>query len=258
MFIISSISKLQFNKSPLLASSNYQLVKNMKSTVYLLLLSSLSIIGTAEKIVRKRKAAPLPFRKRKLTTVDFGRVMEEVTFDESNSYSFSYSYLFSYPESYDYSLNSVPSRSPTVVPMLVATSAPTSTPTAAPSLTLSDVLVTTTGAPTPFDENSNDTPRPTRSSSPTGSITNFPSFSPRNDQTSEKSVTNVTNTNGIVINGGDKQQQTASGSAILIPIVGIVTGMAILGAAVFAIDRRNGPVAYQNLDGDSQSSFSLA
>jgi hypothetical protein len=89
-------------------------------------------------------------------------------------------------------------------------------------------------------------------------MTNVPSFSPKNDQTPDKSVKNDNNTNGIIINGGEEQQQNASGSAILIPVVGIVTGMAILGAAVFAIDRRNGPVAYQNLDGDSQSSFSLA
>jgi hypothetical protein len=125
--------------------------------------------------------------------------------------------------------------------------------TPGPSQAPTDSLVTATIAP--FDPNSNDFAQPIRSGSPN------PSSSPTSDQTPEITVSTVEKTKGnegTVVSNGERPQENLNGSAIIIPVVGIVAGMAILGAAVFAIDRRNGPIAYQNLDGDSQSSFSLA
>jgi hypothetical protein len=43
---------------------------------------------------------------------------------------------------------------------------------------------------------------------------------------------------------------------IIIPAIGALTGVVIVGFAVKAIDRRNA-MQYQSLDGDSLSSFSL-
>lgn len=99
------------------------------------------------------------------------------------------------------------------------------------------------------------------SSTPTvvSTRTNAPSNAPTIGQTQVNTVVNTTSsstTTGIL--NQEEEQDTSSGSkTFLIPVVGLAAGAFIVGIGVRAIDRRNAPVPYQNLDGDSQSSFSL-
>ena len=253
------------------------------------LLANVSVIATGEeKLVRKRRAQNNPQLQYKLGGQVFGRPVEDdATIDFLSS--FSYSYSFSYPGevSLSYPSFEYPSISPTTKklnPVPLPTVEPSKTvtaklPTAAPSISPTKKLipvpptvepsktVTTTESPTvtPIPA----TPQPTTSSttaettgSPTASATPFDNLS--NDNTAPP--TDPPNSSNLVSNSnadadgdgdGDAQKLSSGAAAYIIPLVGIVGGVFIIGAAVRAIDRRNGPLQYVNLDADSQSSFSL-
>jgi len=244
--------------------SNIKPRYKMKQTSMLFILSFvLANVVAGETLVRKRRVKDtplLPLQQRRFVGLDFGRVVEEV-FTESLSYpySYSYSYSYSFSNSYSYSYSfSYPSESPTLEPTLDVTGKPSANPSQGPSQapTSAPSAVETT-SPTPLDSNFNDAEAPTFG--PTGGAS--PTSSPTSLSTSEatqgnNTVANNTSPTGIIINGGD-QQTSAGGAAYLIPVIGVVTGAFVVGVAVRAIDKRNGPTEYVNLDASSHSSFSL-
>ena len=220
---------------------------------------------TQEKLVRKRRAHNNPQLQYKLGGQVFGRPVEDdATIDFLSS--FSYSYSFSYPGevSLSYPSFEYPSISPTTKklnPVPPPTVEPSKTvtaklPTAAPSISPTKKLipvpptvepsktVTTTESPTvtPIPA----TPQPTTSSttaettgSPTASATPFDNLS--NDNTSPP--TDPPNSSNLVSNSnadskgdgdgdGDAQTLSSGAAAYIIPLVGIVGGVFIIGAAV--------------------------
>ena len=177
----------------------------------------------------------------------------------------------------------VPSISPTILP---------SNSTLPPSLLPTLNTPPFTNVPTPFSDSSNDdsespsvspvAPSNTLSTQPTDTLvlsTNTPSATPTITSSSRPAVSptfsssiNDTTTisegeNEVIVNESDNindgnDSAISSGgrgptSMIIIPAIGVVTGVVIVGFAVKAIDRRNFNLQYRSLDGDSLSSFSL-
>ncbi len=132
----------------------------------------------------------------------------------------------------------VPNISTSPTPLQIGSNDDTDAPTASPT---NAVTSTTTSNPTPQPTvhlGSNDSPPPTKSPVIQSEI------SANNAEVTEVDTTAETT--------GSTQTE---GLAIL--TAGLVTGAFVIGFAVRAIDRRNGPTEYLNLDGDSHSSFSL-
>lgn len=203
----------------------------------LLILSKLmaGVLALEVKLVRKRESDLSKVLGLNMNSVEFGRALEDpFLFSSSLSYSFSYSYSYNTGPgaSYDYSFSYSFSQE--------TTTAPTPRPSS---------------LPTPLDLNSNDGVVVTKSPTASPSLVSLqPSSKPTDKATDQetKPDPNSSTANGSNVNN----VQTRSSPAYVIPVIGVVTGACIVGLAVYAIDRRSGPVSYQNLDGDSASSFS--
>ena len=186
------------------------------------------------KLVRKRDSDLSTVLGLKMNSVEFGRALEEpFLFSSSLSYSFSYSFSYNTGPgaSYDYSFSYSFSQE--------------TTPTPRPS-----------SLPTPLDLNSNDGVVFTKSPTASPSLASLqPSSKPTAKATDQETKPDP---NSSTANGSNVDNvQTKSSPAYVIPVIGVVTGACIVGLAVYAIDRRSGPVSYHNLDGDSASSFSM-
>lgn len=193
-------------------------------------------------------AATNPFRKRSSNADvisiseerEFGRFLEDEMFlSNSMLYSYSFSYSLSYNwyddigvwDDDDISVPSVITQVPNV---------PTATPTQFIDLTSNDNSVTPSQSPSGHD------------SEPNGSLINA---------TAEDSTgavdPNVNFGTGTSSSSGSNASRSQNYTQfILIPVLGVVFGGFIAGLAVRAIDRRNGPIEYHNLDQASSSSFS--
>lgn len=195
-----------------------------------------SVLALEVKLVRKRESDLSTVLGLNMNSVEFGRALEEpFLFSSSLSYSFSYSYSYNTGPgaSYDYSFSYSFSQE--------TTTAPTPRPSS---------------LPTPLDLNSNDGVVVTKSPTAGPTLVSIqPSSNPTAQATDQetKPEPNSSAANGSNVNN----IQNGSSPAYVIPVIGVVTGACIVGLAVYAIDRRSGPVSYQNLDGDSASSFSI-
>lgn len=195
-----------------------------------------SVLALEVKLVRKRESDLSTVLGLNMDSVEFGRALEEpFLFSSSLSYSFSYSYSYNTGPgaSYDYSFSYSFSQE--------TTTAPTPRPSS---------------LPTPLDLNSNDGVVVTKSPTASPTLVSIqPSSNPTVKATDQETKPDP---NSSAANGSNVNNvQTKSSPAYVIPVIGVVTGACIVGLAVYAIDRRSGPVSYQNLDGDSASSFSI-
>ena len=222
------------------------------------LLSSITVIAAShsleadpnpmERLIRKRFESQKPLS----SIPENDEFFIETFFGRSVEVQYSFSYSFSYLDS-DNSSSSSPTSlpaSPTIVP-----------------------IRTITLEPTPFSEISNDD-----TEAPSTNIASPPTSMPSPDLTdpmlgvasSIPSPPGSDTTNILVPEEGEKDANptdTASTnlvsneggltSAYVIPAVGIVTGVVIVGIAYRSIDKRNLNLQYRNLDCDSNSSFSL-
>lgn len=236
-------------------------------------------INPVENLIRKRlldNKNPLAFppNQDELLESFFGRIIEA-------EMSYSYSLSLSYSAKGEDTTSSVSSPPATII------GSPKS-PSASPTFTSTRVTV----APTPFvDDSSNDNseaPSSISSSdpstqqvvspspSPSITITNDPTstptssnlsltFSPSTSPTSSNSSNLTFNTidqstpdTTIVSNGETKGSSDVSTSMVVIPAVGVVTGLLIAGIAWRSVDIRSiNLLNYRNLDDDSLSNFSL-
>lgn len=250
----------------------------MKPTQLSLILFSMLVylaVGiVGEKPIRKRHENKNLKHQRKEAGVVFGRFIEEDVFDNASySYSYSFSYSYSYPSVEPFDPTAGPSIRPSSADPNKQPTDVTGTPsddtalteepsTTSPSTSSTEPKASPTLYPTlPLDVNSNDeSPPPTSTSSPTVSNSDeTPSTgtsSPTVSDSDEDVNTTVINSNpDTTINGAANNM--SSGTAYIAPVVGLVAGALVIGVAMKAIDRVNGPTQYINLDADSESSFSL-
>ena len=234
----------------------------MKPTQLSLILFSMLVylaVGiVGEKPIRKRHENKNLKHQRKEAGVVFGRFIEEDVFDNASySYSYSFSYSYSYPSVEPFDPTAGPSIRPSSADPNKQPTDVTGTPsddtalteepsTTSPSTSSTEPKASPTLYPTlPLDVNSNDeSPPPTSTSSPTVS-----------DSDEDVNTTVINSNPDTTINGA--ANNVSSGTAYIAPVVGLVAGALVIGVAMKAIDRVNGPTQYINLDADSQSSFSL-
>lgn len=262
------------------------LILEMKSSISAAFTLFWSFLSTAPndvnglEIFRKRREKRRLQLEQRLPEQVFGRLVEEETFEYLSSYSYSLSFSFSYPDvSLSYPMNEYPSTSPTKTVGLPPTAAPSElTSTPSPTTISTQVPPTLRPSSTPTMLDTSDTSISQPSEAPSEVSTPYDIYS--NDNSGPPSISNEVlnediiqptdqptadnqNSNNVMVNSNADGEvngnvdKFSSTTAYLVPIVGVAAGVLIIGVAVRAIDRRNGPTQYVNLDADSQSSFSL-
>jgi hypothetical protein len=211
--------------------------------IYIIIAFSLWVTSEAFPI-RKRISEFSPFLENDDASIsieenEFGLFLEEQLLSLSFSYSFSYQY--------DDDINVLDDdQSPS---SSIAVSAPPSKPPA---------QVVATSSPTKFKDNSSNDNSFVPSSSPStrNSLTLNPSSNPTSVTTVAVDPNLIIGTGSSASDNPSKSKSTNYTETVLIPVVALVGGAFIAGLAVRAIDRRKGPLEYQNLDLESNSSFS--
>jgi hypothetical protein len=133
---------------------------------------------------------------------------------------------------------------------------PNTTISASPSKSPSRVVVTS--SPTRFtDYSSNDnTLSPSSSPSNRNALSSIPSSNPSSDNTGAVDPNLAVETGSSASDNPSKSKGSNYTETVLIPVVALLGCAFIAGLAVRAIDRRRGPLEYQNLELESNSSFS--
>lgn len=223
-------------------------MNSLSQFIYITTIMLISAMTTSDAIpVRKRISDYLIFPNNDdmITATEeheFGLFLEEEPlFPFSFSYSLSYSFSFQYNDDQN---------------AFDDDESPNTTISASPSESPSRVVVTS--SPTRFtDYSSNDnTLSPSSSPSNRNALSSIPSSNPSSDTTGAVDPNLAVETGSSASDNPSKSKGTNYTETVLIPVVALLGCAFIAGLAVRAIDRRKGPLEYQNLELESNSSFS--
>jgi hypothetical protein len=222
-------------------------MNSLLSFIYVAAVMLISIMAESEAFPIRKRISDYPIFSENDDAIsameehEFGLFLEE---EQLFSLSFSYSYSYSFSYQYNDDLNALDDddESPSV----------SATPSATPS------RVVATSSPTKFSDNSSNdnTSAPSSSPSISKSLISIPSSNPTSQTTGAMDPNLAVGTGSSASGNPRESKSTNYTETVLIPVVALLGGAFIAGLAVRAIDRRKGPLEYQNLELESNSSFS--